>query len=70
MSDIVICEPPRSPAGPSGGVLAALTASELATTVLTELVRGAGRREGDVGGVILGQRNANGSAATNMPALT
>jgi hypothetical protein len=51
-------------------VLAALTASELATTVLTELVRGAGRPGGDVDGVLLGQRNANGSAATNVPVPT
>jgi acetyl-CoA C-acetyltransferase len=60
--DVVICEPIRTPVGRMGGALAQLTAAELATTVLTELVRRTGLGEGDVDDVILGQGYANGES--------
>ncbi len=62
MDDVVICEPLRTPVGRFGGVLAPLTATELATTVLTELVRRTGLGEGDVDDVVLGQCNPSGEA--------
>jgi acetyl-CoA C-acetyltransferase len=45
-----------------GGALAPLTANDLATTVLTELVRRTGLGEGDIDDVILGQGYANGES--------
>jgi acetyl-CoA C-acetyltransferase len=54
MSDVVICEPIRTPVGRQGGALASLSAVDLASTVLTELVRRTGLGEGDVDDVILG----------------
>jgi acetyl-CoA C-acetyltransferase len=60
--DVVICEPIRTPVGRMGGALARLTAAELATTVLTELVRRTGLGEGDIDDVILGQGYANGES--------
>ena len=60
--DIVICEPIRTPVGRMGGVLAPLTAAELATTVLTELVRRTGLAEGDIDDVVLGQGYPNGES--------
>ncbi|MFF0269471.1 acetyl-CoA C-acetyltransferase [Kribbella sp. NPDC004536] len=62
MSDVVICEPIRTPVGRFGGALAALSAAELATAALTELVRRTGLREGDVDDVVLGQCYPNGEA--------
>ena len=38
MTDVVICNPLRTPVGRMGGALAALTAAELATAALRELV--------------------------------
>ena len=60
--DVVICEPIRTPVGRMGGVLAQLTAAELATAVLAELVRRTGLGEGDVDDVVLGQGYANGES--------
>ena len=60
--DVVICEPIRTPVGRMGGVLAQLTAAELATTVLAELVRRTGLGEGDVDDVVVGQGYANGES--------
>jgi acetyl-CoA C-acetyltransferase len=60
--DVVICEPIRTPVGRMGGALAQLTATELATTVLVELVRRTGLGEGDVDDVVLGQGYANGES--------
>src|SRR4029079_13942267 len=60
--DVVICEPIRTPVGRMGGALAPLTAGELATTVLAELVRRTGLGEGDVDDVVLGQGYANGES--------
>src|SRR5215207_4654773 len=54
MPDIVICEPVRTPVGRYGGALASLSAVDLASTTLTELVRRTGLHEGDVDDVILG----------------
>ncbi|MCW2513026.1 MAG: acetyl-CoA acetyltransferase [Mycobacterium sp.] len=60
--DIVICQPLRTPVGRMGGLLAPLTAAELATTVLKELVRRTGLGQGDVDDVILGNGYANGES--------
>lgn len=60
--DVVICNPVRTPVGRMGGVLAPLTAADLATATLRELVRRTGLGEGDVDDVILGNGYANGEA--------
>ncbi|MCR3750781.1 acetyl-CoA C-acetyltransferase [Lentzea californiensis] len=62
MTDVVICEPLRTPVGRFGGALASLSAADLATTVLKELVRRTGLREGDVDDVVLGQSYPNGES--------
>jgi acetyl-CoA C-acetyltransferase len=54
MTDVVICEPLRTPVGRQGGLLASLSATDLATVALTELVRRTGLGEGDVDDVVLG----------------
>ncbi|MFS3128598.1 acetyl-CoA C-acetyltransferase [Nocardioides sp. Bht2] len=54
MSDIVICEPIRTPVGGFGGALAPLSAVDLATQALTALIGRTGLGEGDVDDVILG----------------
>ncbi|WP_067435124.1 acetyl-CoA C-acetyltransferase [Nocardioides jensenii] len=61
-SDIVICEPVRTPVGAFGGALAGVEVTELAATVLTELTRRTGLGEGDVDDVVLGQCYPNGEA--------
>src|ERR1700748_1814992 len=60
--DYVICEPIRTPVGRMGGVLAELTAAELATMVLSELLRRTRLGEGDIDDVVLGQGYANGES--------
>ncbi len=62
MSDVVICEPIRTPVGRFGGALAGVGATDLATTVLTELVRRTGLQEGDVDDVVLGNCYPSGEA--------
>ena len=62
MTDIVICEPIRTPVGRFGGVLATLDAAGLASGLLQELVRRTGLQEGDVDDVVLGQCYPNGEA--------
>jgi acetyl-CoA C-acetyltransferase len=62
MTDVVICEPVRTPVGRFGGVFAPLDAADLATAALTGLVRRTGLGEGDVDDVILGQCYPNGEA--------
>ena len=62
MSDVVICEPIRTPVGRFGGALAAVTAADLASTTLAELLRRTGLQEGDVDDVVLGQCYPNGEA--------
>ena len=59
-TDVVICEPLRTPVGRIGGALAQLSATELAVVTLSELVRRTGLGEGDVDDVILGNGYANG----------
>jgi acetyl-CoA C-acetyltransferase len=61
-TDVVICEPLRTPVGRMGGVLAGLTAADLATAVLAELVGRTGLGEGDVDDVVLGQGYPNGES--------
>ncbi|KLI07725.1 acetyl-CoA acetyltransferase [Mycolicibacterium conceptionense] len=61
-SQVVICNPLRTPVGRMGGALAALTACELATLTLSELVARAGLGDQDVDDVILGQGYANGES--------
>ncbi|GHH40361.1 acetyl-CoA C-acetyltransferase [Lentzea cavernae] len=60
MTDVVICEPLRTPVGRFGGALSSLSAADLATAVLTELVRRTGLS--DVDDVVLGQSYANGES--------
>jgi acetyl-CoA C-acetyltransferase len=60
--DIVICDPLRTPVGRMGGVLATLTAADLASVALRALVARADLSEGDVDDVILGNGYANGEA--------
>jgi acetyl-CoA C-acetyltransferase len=62
MFDVVICSPIRTPVGRMGGVFASLTATDLATLTLRELVRRTGLGEGDVDDVVLGNGYANGEA--------
>ncbi|MCV7420420.1 acetyl-CoA C-acetyltransferase [Mycobacterium yunnanensis] len=62
MTDVVICHPLRTPVGRMGGVLSTLTAAELATVALRELVARSGLGEGEVDDVILGNGYANGEA--------
>ncbi|WP_410790678.1 acetyl-CoA C-acetyltransferase [Kribbella sp. C-35] len=62
MSDVVVCEPIRTPVGRFGGALSALSAADLATVALTELVRRTGLGEGDIDDVVLGQCYPNGEA--------
>ena len=62
MNDVVICEPVRTPVGRFGGALASLSAVDLATVTLTELVRRTGLGEGDVDDVVLGQCYPNGES--------
>ena len=54
MTDVVICEPVRTPVGRQGGALSSLSATDLAAIVLFELVRRTGLGEGDVDDVVLG----------------
>ena len=60
--DVVVCNPLRTPVGRMGGALAALTAADLATATLRELVFRTGLGEGDVDDVILGNGYASGEA--------
>ncbi|KOV82533.1 acetyl-CoA C-acetyltransferase [Nocardia sp. NRRL S-836] len=62
MTDVVICEPVRTPVGRFGGALAPLGATDLAATVLKELLRRTGLGEGDVDDVVLGQCYPNGES--------
>jgi acetyl-CoA C-acetyltransferase len=62
MTDVVICEPIRTPVGRFGGVFAALSATDLAAGLLRELVRRTGLQEGDVDDVVLGQCYPSGES--------
>ncbi|HEX6935520.1 MAG TPA: acetyl-CoA C-acetyltransferase [Actinomycetes bacterium] len=61
-SDVVICEPVRSPVGRFGGVFARLPAADLATSVLRSLMERTGLGEGEVDDVVLGQCYPSGEA--------
>src|SRR3546814_14618876 len=61
-TDIVICEPIGTPVGPFGGVFANTTVTDLAATVLSELLTRPGTSEGDIDDVILAQSAPNGAA--------
>ena len=52
MTDVVICNPLRTPVGRMGGALAALTAADLATADPARAVERTGLGEGDVDDVI------------------
>jgi len=62
MNEVVISEPVRTPVGRFGGALASLSAADLASTLLTELVRRTGLHEGEVDDVVLGQCYPSGEA--------
>jgi len=62
MSEVVICEPVRTPVGRFGGVFASLSATDLAVSAMSSLVRRTGLAEGDVDDVVLGQCNPTGEA--------
>lgn len=62
MSDIVICEPLRTPVGRFGGSLARLSAAELAETVVAELLDRTGLDGEHIDDIVLGQAYANGES--------
>jgi acetyl-CoA C-acetyltransferase len=62
MNDVVVCEPIRTPVGRMGGALSSLSAVDLASLTLGELVRRTGLQEGDVDDVVLGQCYTNGES--------
>jgi acetyl-CoA C-acetyltransferase len=62
MTEVVICEPVRTPVGRFGGVFSSLSAADLATSALTSLMQRTGLGEGDVDDVVLGQCYANGES--------
>ena len=62
MTDVVICNPLRTPVGRMGGTLSTLTAADLATATLRALVEKTGLGEGDVDDVVLGNGYPNGEA--------
>ena len=65
MSDVVICSPLRTPVGGYLGSLASLSAADLGTQLLTELLRRTGLQDGQVDDVIVGNANPSGE----IPAL-
>jgi acetyl-CoA C-acetyltransferase len=62
VTDVVICEPVRTPVGAFGGVFAGLSAADLATSAMRSLMQRTGLGEGDVDDVVLGQCYPNGEA--------
>ncbi len=62
MTDVVICNPLRTPVGRMGGTLSTLTAADLATVTLRALVERTGLGAGDVDDVVLGNGYPNGEA--------
>ncbi len=61
-TDIVVCEPLRTPVGRYGGVLKDVSAAELAATVVRELVARTGIDPELIDDVVLGQGYPNGEA--------
>ncbi|MBY4130004.1 acetyl-CoA C-acetyltransferase [Rhodococcus fascians] len=62
MPDAVICEPLRTPVGRFGGQFRDISAQNLASTVIAELVARTGISGADIDDVILGQASPNGDA--------
>ncbi len=62
MDDVVICSPLRTPVGRFGGALSSLSATDLASGLLRELVSRTGLQEGDVDDVVLGQCYPSGES--------
>ncbi len=62
MTDVVICEPVRTPVGGFQGIFSELTVAELAASCLTSLLARTGLGEGDVDDVVLGNCYPNGEA--------
>jgi acetyl-CoA acetyltransferase family protein len=62
MRDALICEPLRTPVGRFGGMFRDVSVTELATTVITELLARTGLPPDQVDDVLLGQGYANGEA--------
>lgn len=60
MPEIVICSPLRTPVGAYLGALASLSAADLGTQVLQELLTRTGLGDGDVDDVIVGNANPSG----------
>jgi acetyl-CoA C-acetyltransferase len=65
MADVVICSPLRTPVGGYLGSLASLSAADLGTQLLTELLRRTGLQDGQVDDVVVGNANPSGE----IPAL-
>lgn len=61
-SDVVVCEPLRTPVGRYGGALKSVTAAELGATVVRELVARAGIDPTMIDDVVLGQGYPSGEA--------
>jgi acetyl-CoA C-acetyltransferase len=61
-TDVVVCEPLRTPVGAFNGALKGFSAADLGTIVLKALVERTGLGEGDIDDVILGNCNPNGEA--------
>ena len=62
MRDALICEPLRTPVGRFGGMFRDVSVTELATTVIRELMTRTGLPPDQVDDVLLGQGYANGEA--------
>src|SRR5450755_2033045 len=62
MRDALICEPLRTPVGRFGGMFRDVSVTELATTVIKELLSRTGLPPDEVDDVLLGQGYANGEA--------
>src|SRR6202000_1513692 len=62
MREALICEPLRTPVGRFGGVFRELAVTELATTVIKELLTRTKLPLDSVDDVVLGQGYANGEA--------
>jgi acetyl-CoA C-acetyltransferase len=62
LTEAVICEPLRTPVGRYGGIFRDVTAVELATTVIGEVVRRTGVDPRQIDDVIFGQCYPNGEA--------
>jgi len=62
MREALICEPLRTPVGRFGGIFRDVTVTELATTVINELIERTGLPRDEIDDVLLGQAYANGEA--------